>query len=203
MNWLLLFWIKKEIFVKKANFVGPTKNFKMSLENENQRALKGASPTVNTKSILKHCNNLISRINFSSSSSKSSKTSALKSTMLQTDARPLGSNDSQQKQIQPFQPNQNGVSHITPPQFAIIPPNALAVPSAQLVQNNLNQANHNVTVNQQNFNFSGCDGLQIGNVYHIPSPNAESSSSSRKNSCTSNNGEKPISSSKTKTTVGE
>lgn len=155
----------------------------MSVESSNQLAMQNDGRAKKKRSVFKYCNNIISRI--TSSSSKSS------TSMLTTDAVPLDHS------LQRNQMQSNGLDRISPPQLAVIPPNDVAV-SAHLVQNNLNQANQNITVieQQQNLHFTHVNGLQFGNTYHISGPE------SRKNSCSSNPDDK-IKPNKTKSIVGE
>lgn len=164
----------------------------MSLESQNQIAIRSGSKQNKPRSVLKYCNNLLSRI-----SSRSSKS------MLQTDAVP-SNNGMQANQMQ-----SNGLERIrtpSPPQLEVIPSNDLPAPvpvpvpvPMHLTQNNLNQANQNITVveNQQILNFNHANKLHIGNTYHI----SGSSPSSRKNSCSSSNGDKGKI--KSPTTVGK
>lgn len=122
-----------------------------------------------SKSVLGYCNGLLARIIPSNSKS-----------MLKVDAVPI-KNHSQQME--------NALSEVTgsenenSPEYSVVPKNANAqivpTPPMQMIQNNLNQANQNLTVieSQQNLHFNNIHGLQIGNTFHV------SGSSSRKNSC--------------------
>lgn len=156
----------------------------MSVVNQNQLASPSGRKQKKPRSVLEYCNNILSRVKSSSSSSSSS---SKPPAMLRTDAVPPGN------ELQPSRFQSNGVEHISPPQFAIIPSNNFPVP-AHLMQNNLSQTNQNVHVNQTNLNFNGCEKLHIGGVTIFNSPDP----SSRKNSIQPNNVEKT----KTKSILG-
>lgn len=121
------------------------------------------------KSVLGYCNNLISRI-------KSPNTKS----MLKTDAVPMGNGA-----YDPAELNGENANSDNQRTLSVVPAiSTQVVPTLpiNLVQNNLQQANQNLTVveSQQNFNFNNSNGLQLfGNTYYV----AGSSSSSRKNSC--------------------
>lgn len=123
-----------------------------------------------TKSVLGYCNRLISRM--VSSNSKS---------MLTTDAVPMGNNTENQLES-------NGENRINQELVSIVPQSTAQIvpisPTMQLVQNNMNQANQNLTVveSQQNFHINNSNGVQLfGNTYYV-APSG-SSLRSRKNSC--------------------
>lgn len=137
-----------------------------------------------TKSVLGYCNGLLSRIIPSNSKS-----------MLKVDAVPMANGAQQNTSNELIRSNgsiQEHPSSVTNgnTQLALTPP-------MQLVQNNVNQANQNLTVieSQQNLHFNNIHGLQIGNTFHV------SSSRPRKNS--NENGEDKMNQKKTKATVGK
>lgn len=141
-----------------------------------------------SKSVLGYCNGILSRIIPSNSKS-----------MLEVDAVPMANNGAHQVEntsnelIRSNESIQEHPSSVTNSntQIAITPP-------MQLVQNNLNQANQNLTVieSQQNLHFSNITGLQIGNTFHV------SGSRPRKKSY-NKNGEDRSNQEKTKSTVGK
>lgn len=111
------------------------------------------------KSMLGYCNDILSRIVPSTSKS-----------MLKTDAIPLDG-DSMHYQI--------ATNDISGNNGIVSAGNSVPNEhSMQLVQNNLNQANQNLTIieSQQNLHFNNVPGLHFGNIIHMPV------SSSRKNS---------------------
>lgn len=121
---------------------------------------------VKQKSVLfGYCSDILNRI--VSSSNKST---------LKTDAVPIDSGSMTVVASNGIESiNENTTQHLS-----VSPRNASQeqTHSMQMIQNNLNQANQNVTVieSQQNLSFSNINGLQIGNTFHV------SGSSSRKNS---------------------
>lgn len=124
-----------------------------------------------TKSVLGYCNRLISRM--VSPNSKS---------MLTTDAVPMSNNSENQLELNGENRSNDNSQGLLP----IVPSTAQVIPMSQmqLVQNNMNQANQNLTVveSQQNFHINNSNGVQLfGNTYYV-APSG-SSSRSRKNSC--------------------
>lgn len=118
-------------------------------------------------SVLGYCNGILSKIVPSSSKS-----------MLKTDAVPIN-NTSPQHQTPS---DEFDLSNSNSQQQSLVPSRNAQIERAlpmQLVQNNLNQANQNLTVieSQQNLQFNNVQGLQIGNTIHVSGLN------SRKNSC--------------------
>lgn len=129
-----------------------------------------------TKSVLGYCNNLISRM-------KSPNTKS----MLKTDAVPIGNHSQNQTEVNGENgnnDNQQSLQHSDSSSLSIVPSitttQAVPILPMQLVQNNMNQANQNLTVveSQQNFHISNSNGVHLfGNTYFV------AGSSSRKNSC--------------------
>lgn len=140
---------------------------------------------VKQKSVLfGYCSDMLNKI--VSSSNKST---------LKTDAVPLDNGS--------MQVTSNGTESIdrnTTQNLSISPRNVMHEHThpMQMIQNNLNQANQNVTVieSQQNLSFNNINGLQIGNTFHM------SGSSPRKNSCNGRIEEKSIGN-KTKSLIGK
>lgn len=102
-------------------------------------------------------------------------------TLLKTDAMPLDNENIQIRSNDNESNNENTIQHLNTIPSRIDP--FEHAHSMQMIQNNLNQANQNVTVieSQQNLNFNNITGLQIGNTFHVSSSRKNSHSRSNEN----------------------